>query len=262
MKPGSERKISVITPSLNSAKFLEQAIQSVQDQGYHEFEHIVVDGGSSDETIEILKKYPHLIWISEPDCGQSDAMNKGFPMSSGEVVVYLNADDFFQPGTFHAVSKVFDENPAVDFCVGKCKMICSDGTSSINDPKIDFFDMIKWWESDAYAINSGTYFYHREVQETVGGFDVNKHHSLDYCFLLRASLKSRFYKLDRVLNCFRYIPGTKTYESRGAAQYPSKFWFVKKYLKCLSNEQIDVMKHSFSQTLGKDNVLYQHYFVG
>ena len=262
MKNGRERKISVITPSLDSARFLEQAIQSVRDQDYQAVEHIIVDGGSSDETVEILKKNPHLIWISEPDSGQSDAMNKGFLMSSGEIVVYLNADDFFLLGAFHAVIKVFEENPSIDFCVGKCKMICSDGKSGINDPKTDFFDMIKWWENDAYAINSGTYFYRRTVQETIEGFDVNKHHSLDYCFLLRARLRFSFHKLDRVLNCFRYIPGTKTFETRGEAQYPSKFWFVKDYLKHLSNDQLETMKDSFRQILGKDNVLYHHYFAG
>jgi glycosyltransferase involved in cell wall biosynthesis len=87
--------ISVITPVLDGERFIEDAIRSVLRQEYKRFEHVVVDGGSTDGTVEILKRYPHLRWVSEPDRGQSDAMNKGFDLSSGEVVVYLNADDYF-----------------------------------------------------------------------------------------------------------------------------------------------------------------------
>ena len=81
-------KISVITPSLNSGAYIEEAIQSVLAQQYPNFEHIIVDGGSADETLEILRRYQHLKWISEPDRGQSHAMNKGFRMSSGDIIGY------------------------------------------------------------------------------------------------------------------------------------------------------------------------------
>jgi len=98
-------KISVITPSLNSGEHIERAIQSVLAQNYDNFEHIiVVDGLSTDNTLDILKKYPHLTWVSEKDSGQSNAMNKGFAMSSGEIIVYLNADDYFLPEAFRSSS--------------------------------------------------------------------------------------------------------------------------------------------------------------
>ena len=86
----------MLTVSFNSGPFLEKAIQSVIQQDYQNIEHIIVDGGSTDTTIKILKKYSNLTWISEKDSGQCDAMNKAFSLSSGEIVVYLNADDYFE----------------------------------------------------------------------------------------------------------------------------------------------------------------------
>ena len=102
-------KISVITPCFNASKYLKEAIISVLRQDYPNFEHIIVDGKSTDGTLEIIKNYNHIIWISEPDDGQSDAMNKGFHMSSGEVIVYLNADDYFLPGAFKKVIPYFEK---------------------------------------------------------------------------------------------------------------------------------------------------------
>ncbi len=96
-------KISVITPSYNSANTIETAIKSVLAQDYKNYEHIVVDGASTDGTLDILKRHPHLTWISEPDRGQVHAMNKGFAMATGDIIVNLNADDQFLQGAFSAV---------------------------------------------------------------------------------------------------------------------------------------------------------------
>ena len=86
--------VSVVTPSYNKGRFIEETILSVKNQTYPRIEHIVVDGGSTDGTLDILKKYgDSLIWISEPDKGQSDAINKGWRMSKGDILAYLNADD-------------------------------------------------------------------------------------------------------------------------------------------------------------------------
>ncbi len=98
-------KISVITPSYNQGRFIEDAIQSVMGQNYPNYEHIIIDACSTDSTIEVLKKYNHLKWKSEPDEGQSDALNRGFLMATGDVICWLNADDLYLPGTFHRVIK-------------------------------------------------------------------------------------------------------------------------------------------------------------
>ncbi len=95
-------KLSVVTVSLNQAAYIEANIRSVLAQAYPGVEHIVVDGGSTDGTLDILKRYPHLRWISEPDTGQSNALNKGIAMATGEIVGWLNSDDTYEPGAFAA----------------------------------------------------------------------------------------------------------------------------------------------------------------
>lgn len=211
-------KISVVTPSFNSGKYIEQAIQSVLLQNYPDFEHIVIDGGSTDGTIEILKKYPHLKWVSEPDRGQSHAMNKGFAMSTGEIIAYLNADDFFEPDAFHTAVKYLDKKKGIYMVVGECNIIDDAGKKWINtNIKMTFYEMLQWWRY-SFPNNPSSYFYFRELQENVGPFDETNHYSLDYDFLLRAALHYNFYKIDEVLGNCRFIKGTKTYE------YSSKDW--------------------------------------
>jgi glycosyltransferase involved in cell wall biosynthesis len=205
-------RISVITPAYNAAPYIEHAIKSVLLQGYGNFEHIVVDGGSTDGTVEILKRYPHLVWVSEPDDGQSDAMNKGFKLSSGEVIVYLNADDFFEEDAFTAVAEAF--NGGAKFVVGKVRVLNADGSTYINDPKATLGEMLRWWEPNAYSYNSSGYFYLREVQQAVGQFSAENHLAMDLEFLLEAALRYPFTKVGKILGNFRMMPGTKTFENR------------------------------------------------
>ena len=109
--------ISIVTPSYNQGKFIEDTIQSVLIQNYPNFEHIIVDNCSTDGTVEILKKYPFLKWISEPDKGQTDALNKGFRKATGDIIAYLNSDDQYCPGVFLTVADYFLEHP-------ECKWLC------------------------------------------------------------------------------------------------------------------------------------------
>lgn len=97
--------ISILTPSYNQGAFIEDAIQSVLAQEYENVEHIIIDNQSTDNTLEILRKYPHLKWISEPDQGQSDALNKGFRLAKGDIIGWLNCDDFYLPGAFRAAAE-------------------------------------------------------------------------------------------------------------------------------------------------------------
>src|ERR671923_29628 len=101
-------KISVLTPTFNAGKYLPRAIESVLRQDYDDWEHIGMDGGSKDNTISILQNYQHLIWETKPDKGQSDAMNKAFQKSKGDIILYLNADDELDPGLFTRIVKEFE----------------------------------------------------------------------------------------------------------------------------------------------------------
>jgi len=124
--------VSVITPSYNQGRFIEENILSVKSQDYPNTEHIVIDGGSSDSTVEILRKYEgsyNLHWISEPDEGHADAVNKGFAMVKGEIIGWLNSDDvYFDRGTIGAVVEAFQKHPEADIIYGDCAYIWEDGT--------------------------------------------------------------------------------------------------------------------------------------
>jgi glycosyltransferase involved in cell wall biosynthesis len=109
--------LSIITPSYNQGRYIEQTILSVLKQEYPCVEHIVVDGGSADETVAVLKKYPHLKWISERDGGQADALNKGLKIATGDIVGWVNSDDFYEPGVFPRIREVF-EDPGVGWTIG------------------------------------------------------------------------------------------------------------------------------------------------
>ena len=111
-------RISIVTPCLNMGAFIEDAIRSVQSQAYPNFEHIIVDACSSDNTLEVLKRYPHLRWVSEKDRGQSDGLNKGFRMATGDIVGWLNADEYYLPGAFRAIAHAYEANPRVDVFYG------------------------------------------------------------------------------------------------------------------------------------------------
>jgi len=130
---GSKRPlVSIVTPSYNQGHFIEENILSVKSQDYPNIEHIVIDGGSTDGTVEILKQYEgtyNLCWISEPDEGHADAVNKGFAMAKGEIIGWLNSDDvYFDRGTISAVVEAFQKYPEADIIYGDCAYIWEDGT--------------------------------------------------------------------------------------------------------------------------------------
>jgi len=115
-------KVSIITPSYNTGKFINDTIISIINQTYINIEHIIVDGGSTDSTINVLKQYEnHIKWISEPDNGMYDAINKGIDLATGDIYTYINADDYyFSKDVIELVAKIFKQNKHVDFVFGHC----------------------------------------------------------------------------------------------------------------------------------------------
>ena len=133
--------ISIITPVYNGEKFIESCIKVVIDQNCPDVEHIIMDGGSKDRTIDIIKqyaeKYPHIRWISEKDKGQSDAMNKGIAMAKGEIVGILNVDDFYEANVLNRVIENFKSLPEPSLLVGNCNILDGeDNFIEINKPEI------------------------------------------------------------------------------------------------------------------------------
>jgi len=131
-KGGTCLLVSIVTPSFNQGCFIEENILSVKSQDYPNIEHIVIDGGSTDETVEILERYEgtyNLRWISEPDESHADAVNKGFTMAKGEIIGWLNSDDvYFDRGTISALVEAFQKHPEADIIYGDCAYIWEDGT--------------------------------------------------------------------------------------------------------------------------------------
>ncbi len=115
-------RISIITPSYNQGEFIERTIKSVLNQGYENIEYIIIDGGSSDSTVGLLKKYDEHIayWVSEPDNGQTEAINKGLMHATGDVLAYLNSDDVLFPGALHFIDACFKKHKDADLIYGDC----------------------------------------------------------------------------------------------------------------------------------------------
>src|SRR5580658_7829936 len=107
-------RISIVTPSFNSAPTIRETIESVSRQKYPNLEHIVVDGGSKDATLDIVREYPHILWTSEKDEGHYDAMNKGIARSTGDIVAILNSDDCYREGALHLIAEAFQKHPDWD----------------------------------------------------------------------------------------------------------------------------------------------------
>jgi glycosyltransferase involved in cell wall biosynthesis len=123
-------QVSVVTPSYNQEQFIEETIRSVLLQGYPNLEYIIIDGGSIDESVEIIRKYADWLayWVSEPDRGQTDALNKGFARAHGEIVAWLNSDDTYEPGTLRRVAQEFGEDQARVVIYGNCNFVDENGS--------------------------------------------------------------------------------------------------------------------------------------
>ncbi|MAM27953.1 MAG: hypothetical protein CMC13_02930 [Flavobacteriaceae bacterium] len=201
-------KISVLTPSYNAGKYLKTSIESVLNQTYTNWEHIVVDGQSTDNTVDILKSYSHINWISENDRGQSDAMNKAFRMSTGDIIIYLNADDYFYEDAFQVIVDVFKNQNEVDMVVGNLYV----DKEGIMIPNTN--STISWKDLSIlrgrFPLNPVSYCYKRYVQEKIGDFPINEHYTMDYWFLLRAFYFFETVKIENFLGCFVFDGTNKT----------------------------------------------------
>ena len=202
---------SVVTPSFNQAEFIESMIQSVLAQGTNDFEHLVYDNCSTDETCAILRRHPHLRWVSERDGGQAAALNRGFRESRGEIICWMNADDAYPPGTFAAVRAAFDANPSMEVLYGDAEEIYFDGRkSAVRKAQFERRgDFITWWERKIWLLQPAVFF-RRRVFEKAGYLREDLHLILDTEFWWRLSGHATFHYLDRVLALQRLQPAAKT----------------------------------------------------
>ena len=203
--------ISIVTPCLNAAGTIEEAVDSVRAQGYPRIEHLIVDGGSTDGTIEVLERLG-VRYTSEPDEGRVDAANKGVRLTSGEVVGWLNADDRYEPGSLMEVGQALAADPGAGWATGYCRIIDADGRE-IRKPITAYKNwLLRHWSYPLYLtqnfVSDPATFARRSVLEEAGPLDPRYRISHDYDLWLRVARRHRPVILRRNLSSFRMVEGT------------------------------------------------------
>ena len=182
MKP----KLTIITPSFNQAAFVERTLRSVLDQGYENLEYVVVDGGSTDGSVEIIERYADRLawWGSEPDEGQTDALNKGLERATGEVVAYINSDDYYLPGAFDAAVEALQSSGAL-WVAGAARFVDSAGeVTEVWRPEQPPAGK-HWWILYPWGVPQAATFWRREAFLRHGTFRTDMHYVFDTEFGLR-----------------------------------------------------------------------------
>jgi glycosyltransferase involved in cell wall biosynthesis len=202
-------RVTVVTPSYNQAEFLEETIRSVLLQGYPNLEYIVIDGGSTDGSVDVIEKYSSHIdyWISERDDGQASAINRGWMRASGEVIAYLNSDDLLLPGAVHAVVGKLLEEPAVDLLYGTALWM-DRGGSSFHSWPVTHFDACALLMMNFIA--QPAVFFRSRVFDRIGYLNERLHYSLDYEYFIRLSQVGVLQALERQLAIVRVHSSAKT----------------------------------------------------
>lgn len=240
-------KISIITTNFNTAKYLEQTIVSILEQkGDFDLEYIITDGGSKDNSMEIIKRYGKEIkegkwskrvlfkYLSEKDKGQSDGINKGLRMATGDIVAFLNADDLYTEGALEKVVKYFRDNPKCMWLTGYCRIIDENNNeirkyiTSYKNSKLRNFSFNQLLIED--AISQPATFWRRELLDEVGYIDESLHYAMDQDLWARFAKKYKLHLIQDYLADFRFTSETKTGSSVDKTLQESKV-VAQKYSK-------------------------------
>ena len=211
--------ISIVTPSFNQGCFIGEALASVRLQNYANWEHLVADGASTDDTVDILRTLTeeraqlNLSWVSERDSGQSQALNKGFRNAKGEIIGWLNSDDRYLPKCFEQVAKAFEENPEIDIIYGDYLIVDESGKPLQIRREIEFNEFILRYHHVLYIPTTATFFRRRVFDEN-NWLSESLQYAMDLEFFIRLSAQGyRFKHIPEVLAEFRLHPDSKTCSS-------------------------------------------------
>jgi glycosyltransferase involved in cell wall biosynthesis len=220
--------VSIITPSFNQGAFLAAAIDSVLGQEYPYIEYLVVDGGSSDASLDVLRSYgARLRWLSEPDGGQADAINKGVALTRGELVAWLNADDVYAPGAIARMVAGLRSYPRAALAYGQAEFIDQAGREIGPCPQVQPFSLDRLIHYLDFIVQPATLF-RRDALLAVGGLDAGLHYCLDYDLWIRLALRYPVVYLPAVLAQARVYPATKT-ASGGMARLDEIERMIRRY---------------------------------
>ena len=205
-------RISIVVPSYNQAPFLPYTLDSIFKQDYQDIEVIVMDGGSTDGSVDVLKAYEdeRLTWESKPDKGQADAINQGMRQATGDILAYLNSDDIYLENTIPRIMTLFEQSQNVDLFYGSCYEMDADGST--------FYEKyiahpVTWWSmfTKQNMPPQPAVFWRRRVLEQIGNFDINLHFRLDHDYWMRAWLAGMtFQSVEGYLSALRLHPQSKT----------------------------------------------------
>ncbi len=208
-------KISVVVPSFNQAGFIADALESIQRQSYPRVETIVIDGGSTDGTVDVIRSYePSLTaWVSEPDRGQTDALIKGFARSTGDIQCWLNSDDLLMPGTLTEVVSFFEQHPRVDVVFGDAEWIDVDGRLLKRQREMPFNRFV--WLNTYNYLPGMSVFWRRTIFEKAGGLQPQFDLAMDADLWIRFSdAGARFAHVSRVWSRMRFYAAQKNQRLR------------------------------------------------
>jgi glycosyltransferase involved in cell wall biosynthesis len=207
--------LSIIVPSFNQGRFISRTLDSILGQDYRPLEVIVVDGASTDDTLEILRQYaarhPELRWLSERDSGPADAVNKGLALARGDVAAIQSSDDIYHPGAFSAVMSVFSDNTDCGFVIGHYQGIDQEDRAIYTEHLPEFS-----WEAYfglALCIPQSSIFFRTSVARGLGGWN-GKYYACDVDYWLRLLLRTHAIRIDRVLSGWRIHAGGRTHSGQ------------------------------------------------
>ncbi len=226
-------KLTIVVPSFNTASFIEATLKSIVEQSYPDLEVLVCDGGSTDATQDILRRYGDSIkWSSEKDAGQSDAINKGLRAASGEIVAWLNSNDLYLPGCLAKVGDYFSKHPEVDFVFGKAKLVSESGEILGDYEEAGKQKDVSMIMNELNCVTKGhfdhllnfhpgwipqmTAFWRRSLCTKLGYLEADLHYAMDYEYWLRLGSRGRVHFIDEFLGAFRLHGNAK---SRKAAKH-------------------------------------------
>ena len=210
MDTGSLPRVTIVTPSFNQARYLEETIQSVLNQDYPNLEYIIVDGGSTDGSVEIIRKYANRLawWVSEKDRGQTDAINKGFARASGDILAWLNSDDTYLPGAVRGAVEVFRTHPAAGLVYGEANYINGNGRVIGRFPSA--LTNYRRLRRGYVHIPQQAAFFRADLWRKVGPLDPSFYFAMDYDLWVRLAREAPLEHIQNVLANFRLHADAKT----------------------------------------------------
>jgi glycosyltransferase involved in cell wall biosynthesis len=254
--PADYPKLTVVTPSYNQGQFIEETIRSIIGQRYPNLEFIVMDGGSTDQTVSVLEYYDEFIthWESEPDEGQTHAINKGIRKASGDWIAYLNSDDIYYPGALEAVGKAANQTED-RWVAGHTQVYGEDGNYNVKKATNEHIDSISKWLTYGVHVPQHSSFVHRSVFDEYGLFNDQYQYAFDLEFYMRLASKGlKITIIDQILAGFRIHGDSKTQTSR-IPFLNEQIAMLEAYRDGMSDQEYHSSKEQLFEMMA-DNLIY------